>query len=426
MADETTQLIIGDAAVDATAEGRRGLRRQPRRKREGERVLTHCENCGAPLAGPYCSQCGQHAVDYRRSLGRVLIDAADSFFNWDTKFFSTIGVLLTKPWQLTNDFNAGRRARYVHPLRLYLLASVAVFLTTRMVHVSDKIVLDPKDRAEISAALGTLTAPDSRLAPDQQAKIDSIRERITKANGAINAQERADLKNIINDAINAKMKDKMHATERARLKAALAMIPKVPAAPRPPGGAGTDESPPQTPAVPSLAPNVSPPIDFQFGDENKPKSPFETWLKNKVKEKVGPGGVNSKLFVATLRDNIPTMMLCCIPLFALLLKLLYIRRHRFYVEHLVYALHIHSFVYLAAVVITFIGISLGYWSHTVRALVTTMLSIVVAVQVFLSIRRVYAQGWLKSVVKFVLGGVVYGVILIFAVVVTAVVTVLLP
>jgi hypothetical protein len=58
----------------------------------------------------------------------VALDALDSFLNWDTKFLNSVGVLLLRPWRLTNDFNAGRRVRYVHPLRLYLLASIAFFL----------------------------------------------------------------------------------------------------------------------------------------------------------------------------------------------------------------------------------------------------------------------------------------------------------
>ena len=58
----------------------------------------------------------------------MAIDALDSFLNWDTKFLNTVGVLLTRPGKLTNDFNVGRRVRYVHPLRLYLLASIAFFL----------------------------------------------------------------------------------------------------------------------------------------------------------------------------------------------------------------------------------------------------------------------------------------------------------
>lgn len=378
-------------------------------------MLTHCENCGAHLSGAYCSQCGQHAIDYRRSLWRVLIDAADSFLNWDTKFLSTLGVLLTRPWKLTNDFNAGRRARYVHPLRLYLLASVAFFLMTRMVHLGDQIRLRPEDRAEISAALGTLTTPETGLAPEQQAKIDSIRKRIAQADGAISAQERADLKNIIRDTINAKMKDTTRSAERARLKAALAMIPRAPA--------------PESAPVPSVVPPEVPPrkpIDIHIGDEKKPKSGFEVWLQNKVKDKIGPGGVNSKLFFETLRNNIPTMMLGCIPLFAFVLKILYIGKGRFYVEHLVYALHIHSFVYLAVLLITLLGLALAPWSENVRPIIDTLLGGVVAAQVLLSIRRVYRQGWFMSLLKFFAGGLVYFIILICAVGITALITILLP
>ena len=126
MGDEPTDYIIGDAAIDALE--------QPRRKRRvfGRKwpapQLTHCENCSTPLHGTYCSACGQHAIDYRRSLWRLIIDAADSFLDWDTKFLQTTRVLLLRPWNLTKDFNAGRRVRYAHPLRLYLLASIALSL----------------------------------------------------------------------------------------------------------------------------------------------------------------------------------------------------------------------------------------------------------------------------------------------------------
>ncbi|MDQ2659640.1 MAG: hypothetical protein M3Y03_04395, partial [Verrucomicrobiota bacterium] len=104
MADETTQFILGDAAADAFSEGRRGRRFFRRKKKSPKQEpLTHCENCGTSLTGAYCSACGQHAIDYRRSLVAVMVDAADSFFNWDTKFLQSVAVLITRPWKLTND-----------------------------------------------------------------------------------------------------------------------------------------------------------------------------------------------------------------------------------------------------------------------------------------------------------------------------------
>ena len=118
MSDETTPLIFGDAAV---AEFDRSPRRKWfGRKRKSRPPLTHCENCGAALTGPYCAQCGQPAIDYHRSFGSLLADAADAFFNFDARFLQSFGLLLFKPWRLTNEFVEGKRARHVHPLRVYL------------------------------------------------------------------------------------------------------------------------------------------------------------------------------------------------------------------------------------------------------------------------------------------------------------------
>ena len=55
-----------------------------------------------------------------------------------------------------------------------------------------------------------------------------------------------------------------------------------------------------------------------------------------------------------------------------------------------------------------------------------LMSCAIFVQIFLSIRRVYGQGWFFTAFKFVLGGIVYLMILVFAVAATAFVTLLLP
>ncbi|HEX3728159.1 MAG TPA: DUF3667 domain-containing protein [Opitutaceae bacterium] len=87
-----------------------------------------CQNCGAALQGPYCSQCGQHDVDYHRSIKFLLEDALEGFLHFDGKFLATVRYLLTRPGFLTTEFLAGRRARYAPPLRFYLFASFLAFL----------------------------------------------------------------------------------------------------------------------------------------------------------------------------------------------------------------------------------------------------------------------------------------------------------
>ena len=114
MADEPAKIILGDTAISAF-ERTPGQRRSRRAKDTGP-SLTHCENCGAELQGHWCAQCGQPAIEYRRSFRYVVADLLNEFLNWDSKFFSTIALLVLKPWRLTNEFLAGKRVRYVNPL----------------------------------------------------------------------------------------------------------------------------------------------------------------------------------------------------------------------------------------------------------------------------------------------------------------------
>ena len=125
MADEPAKIILGDTAISAIE--RTPGRRWFRRKKDREKPPTRCENCGAELQGHWCAQCGQPAIDYRRSFRHVIADLLDEFLNWDSKFFATIALLIFKPWRLTNEFLAGKRVRYANPLRLYLLASILFF-----------------------------------------------------------------------------------------------------------------------------------------------------------------------------------------------------------------------------------------------------------------------------------------------------------
>src|SRR5260370_8914698 len=106
------------------------------------------------------------------------------------------------------------------------------------------------------------------------------------------------------------------------------------------------------------------------------------------------------------------MMLCCIPLFALVLKLLYVSRKVFYIDHLIYALHIHSFAYLATILIILATIGLNRVASGASAgLITALLCIAFSLQIFLSLRRVYRQSCFGSIFKFFFRGYVYPTLL---------------
>jgi chorismate mutase len=434
VADEPEHYIVGDAVVDAVEQPakRRWLRRKKKSRRGN---ITHCENCGTALAGPWCSACGQHAIDYRRSLWRVAVDAADAFFDWDTKFLRTARALLLRPWRLTNEFNAGHRVRYAHPLRLYLLASIAFFLLARLGNFAnegrDTVQVTGQDRAELAETITRLTAPESTLSVEQRARVEALLQRLRTPEAGADPLERQRAARAVLRLSRLARKRTLTPNDAIKIDAVLTRIDEALAAPSPAPSPPDDAE--TAPAEPGAAPAAPTPprrkregfVVFSPDDPNRPRTPFESWVEERVKEKIGEDGTRLQLFISTLRDNIPTMMLFCIPLFALVLKLLYIRQRRFYIEHLVYAVHVHSFVYVATIVISLFAMAGERWLPVYEPFVV-LLSFAVVVQVFLSIRYVYQQGWFFTTFKFLLGGLIYLFVLAIALGVTAIVTFLLP
>ena len=166
---------------------------------------------------------------------------------------------------------------------------------------------------------------------------------------------------------------------------------------------------------------------FVAFDDAKSTTPFERWIEARAKEKMGEHGTKMGLFISTLFSNLPYMMLCCIPLFAFVLKVLYIRRRIFYIDHLIYALHIHTFFYTAVMLIVLATIGLNRFAPgAVAGWLIALLWIAFVTQIFLSIRYVYRQGWFFSIFKFLFGGFVYLIVLVFALAITFFATLVLP
>lgn len=97
-------------------------------------------------------------------------------------------------------------------------------------------------------------------------------------------------------------------------------------------------------------------------------------------------------------ENTPKVMFLLLPFYALLLKLLYIRSRRYYVEHFIFALHGHAFAFSLFLVMLLLdrfpvvaGI-LAYW---------------VMVYFWVAMKRVYQQGWLRTTSKWLALGQTY-------------------
>lgn len=77
--------------------------------------------------GPYCFACGQHAHESARSIAVLFHDAWHLVTHIDGRFWQSLYILLLKPGKLTKEYFAERRARYLPPVRLYLVLSVLFF-----------------------------------------------------------------------------------------------------------------------------------------------------------------------------------------------------------------------------------------------------------------------------------------------------------
>ena len=128
----------------------------------------HCDNCGAAVAGRYCGNCGQRLEPPVHSLGHFMAVAFEDVTHADSRLWSTLIALLFKPGFLTHEFLAGRRARYLPPVRLYLVLSVAFFLWAaaartgpRVIEISttDNGVPKAAHIAPLTEATGPLGAP---------------------------------------------------------------------------------------------------------------------------------------------------------------------------------------------------------------------------------------------------------------------------
>lgn len=315
-----------------------------RRKRE------KCLNCGQhlKLTDNYCAFCGQENNDINVTFSKFIGDFLDNYFALDSKIFRSLKPFLIHPGFLTVQYNIGKRASYIHPLRLYLVISLLYFFILSLM-LSAEINFEPLRAAVNSSDNASQQLLDS--------SIDSV---------ALTMQQ---------------MKDKD--------------------------------------AVPPLTPNndkvdlsgfgkeaLQYAKDYALSDEAlmdslniADKSSFKKFMVHQGR-KVINGDI--KPFVMYAIKNFPIMMFLILPLFALILKLLYIRSNRLYVMHLIHALHLHAYAYFIY------GISillLYYFTNTGYAFWLSFL--LVSGYAYLSFLKVYKQGKLKTFYKFFLTGSIY-------------------
>jgi hypothetical protein len=145
----------------------------------------HCPNCDAAVHGPYCAQCGQETVHELPTLHEFVHEYLHHYVAAEGKLVATVKLLILKPGQLTVEYLAGRRKRYVKPLPLYLTFSFLFFLLLgwsgmftplQVVHIDGKPVAHP------AQALATIAASDAD--PDERRLLSFTAQVVGQLNQA--------------------------------------------------------------------------------------------------------------------------------------------------------------------------------------------------------------------------------------------------
>ena len=86
-----------------------------------------CGDCLAVVGGIYCSQCGQKQKSAVRHFRQLAGEFFNDVLNLDTRLLDTLKTLLLRPGQLSTEYFADRRTRYLSPIKLYFLLSIVAF-----------------------------------------------------------------------------------------------------------------------------------------------------------------------------------------------------------------------------------------------------------------------------------------------------------
>lgn len=376
-----------------------------------------CENCGAPLYGEHCFSCGQPTKGLVRKFSSILGDFFDTVFNIDSRVLRTIGPLLLRPGYLSLEYFAGRRVRYVTPMRLFLFLSLVGFLA---IHASieidegsaeQPIKFDAGDGAiKVNAgasAIERATTPEQvrKIADDAVHQLDQARQQVGNVPGAGAGMAIA----------QARIREQ--AGQRiAWLRSADVARKAGKPAPAPAEGKhrGLDIPINGKPWDPN-----SNPINFGWLP-----APANAALNRRLghASQVLDASNNEKPLWDAMFNVLPQTLILLMPLFALMLKLAYWFERRLYMEHLIVALHSHGFISLALVLV--VGFNwLQRWLapqagalNSVLGWCIALTSIWIPVYLLLMQKRVYGQGWAMTVVKYFVLGICYTVLLAFGLV----------
>ena len=88
-----------------------------------------CANCGEAMHGEFCVACGQRRFRPQdRRFAHLVAETLGTLTDLDGRLWRSLRALLFQPGRIARDWFDGRRAAWVSPIRLFLLANLVYFL----------------------------------------------------------------------------------------------------------------------------------------------------------------------------------------------------------------------------------------------------------------------------------------------------------
>ena len=375
-----------------------------------------CRNCGTPLAGKFCPECGQRSHTHVAPLREIAEDFARQQFGFDAKFLHSILPLLIRPGFLTREYCAGREERYVKPFRLYLFSSLLFFFLAAFMWPQGGNLVDFDDSTQNSRqqTRQQLLATEAKLkqeadTPGRQLSLLAVQEQLKDLDKKSAAVAKTDAGSGGTDKHGRQLTEADREQAQLQAKQYLADLDKQPLDARFKQLARAaiqaqldqltgDKS--QTSKTAKAGADSNGDFNIDLGDDKQPRSGTEARIVDLVKKiKDNQAGFKRQLFA-----NLPKIMLLYLPIVALLLKLFYIRSKRYYVEHFVFTLHVHAMFFVVMLLFMLLAFSAKFvpWLSVAAAHAPAFIGWYVTIYLFLALRAFYGQGWFKTSLKFLL------------------------
>jgi hypothetical protein len=291
----------------------------------------NCLNCGAEVSEKYCPHCGQANKEPTETFFQLTSEFFSDITHFDSKVFTTLKDLIVRPGFLTKEYNAGRRVRYLNPIRLYVFISAIFFLL--LFSSRQDARFNEKDEGQLTGIFRQQFADSLRSVSDtmrQSSVADTIRKNIYR-------QIASRLDSPKNKAADEESVG-LFVGDEGRLVIEI-----------------EENKYRSTRHYDS--------VQQQLPDSLRDKCFLKWLLRNNARLKSEHQNRNHIRIVVDMQHSIPKIMFVLLPLFALLIGLFYNREKYFYVQHAIFSIHFHAFVFLSFILALLLDLILpGDWT----------------------------------------------------------------